>query len=387
MFQIKTLNNISPAGLSRFDIEDYKVGNDVEHEDGIILRSASMHEMEFDPNLKAVARAGAGVNNIPTDKCAEQGIVVFNTPGANANAVKELVMTGLLISARKVYPGMTWVQTLKGEEGVDKLVEKGKNKFIGPELAGKSLGVIGLGAIGIKVANLALHLGMKVYGYDPFISVASAWELSRSVVHAKTLEEIYKNCDFITIHVPQNKDTKGLINAASIRSMKQGVRILNFARGGLVNDDDMLEALDEGNVRCYVTDFPNEKLLGHKGVLAIPHLGASTPESEDNCARMAADELIDFLENGNIKNSVNFPNVSLDRSGDARIGCIHKNMPNVISQISGCFGAVNANIENMVNKSRGDFAYTLIDVNGEVTKDIVEKLSSIEGVIRVNVYK
>ena len=387
MFKIKTLNNISPAGLSRFDINEYEVGNDIEHEDGIILRSASMHEMEFEPSLKAVARAGAGVNNIPVEKCAEQGIVVFNTPGANANAVKELVMTGLLISARKVYPGMAWVQTLKGEEGVDKLVEKGKNKFIGPELAGKSLGVIGLGAIGIKVANLALHLGMKVYGYDPFISVASAWELSRSVVHAKTLEEIYKNCDFITIHVPQNKDTKGMINAASIRSMKQGVRILNFARGGLVNDDDMLEALEEGNVRCYVTDFPNEKLLGNKGVLAIPHLGASTPESEDNCARMAAEELIDFLENGNIKNSVNFPNVSLDRSGDARIGCIHKNMPNIIAQISGCFGAANANIENMVNKSKNDYAYTLIDVNGEVTKDIVEKLSQIEGVIRVNVYR
>ena len=390
MKQILTLNKISPEGLDVFDKTKYLCNSEVEAPDAIMVRSASMHEMELPKTVKAVARAGAGVNNIPIDKCTEQGVVVFNTPGGNANAVKELVIAGLLMSARKIYPSMQWAQTLKGEgDQVPKLVESGKKQFVGPELAGKRLGVIGLGAIGVRVANLARHFDMEVLGYDPFLSVDAAWSLSRSVRHATSLKEIYETCDFITLHLPLNAETKGMINADTFQTMKHGVRILNFSRGELVNAEDLLEALDEKQVRCYVTDFPNDQLLGHPGVLAIPHLGASTPESEDNCARMAAMQLRDYLENGNIKNSVNLPNVQVARHpGSVRFGIINRNVPAMISGISQIFAEAGANIENMTNKSRKDYAYTLVDLIGDVAVDqITEKLKALDGVIAVNIYR
>ena len=388
MYQIKTLNKISPAGTDRFDKSKYAFVEEIADADAVMVRSASMHEMEFSPSLKAIARAGAGVNNIPIDKCSEQGIVVFNTPGANANAVKELVLAALLMSARKVVPGIEWAKTLKGQGAeVSKLVEKGKSAFAGPELMGKTLGVIGLGAIGVLVANAARHFGMKVYGYDPYLSVETAWGLSRETKHANSLSEIYQNCDFITLHVPLTPDTKGMINSESLEACKNGVRILNFARGDLVNTEDILTALDSGKVSCYVTDFPNDELLDVDGVIAVPHLGASTPESEDNCARMAAMELIDFLENGNIKNSVNLPNVKLERSGTCRLGVIHKNIPNMLSQISQTISAAGLNIDNLTNKSKKDYAYTGVDVDGLISKELPEQLSAIDGVVRVNLYR
>jgi len=390
MKQILTLNKISPEGLDVFDKTKYLCNGEVEAPDAVMVRSANMHEMELPKTVKAVARAGAGVNNIPIDKCTEQGIVVFNTPGGNANAVKELVMAGLLMSARKIYPSMQWAQTLKGEgDQVPKLVESGKKSFVGPELAGKRLGVIGLGAIGVRVANLARHFDMEVLGYDPFLSVDAAWSLSRSVHHATSLKEIYETCDFITLHLPLNAETRGMINSDTFQSMKHGVRILNFSRGELVNSEDMLEALEEKQVRCYVTDFPDDQLLGHPGVLAIPHLGASTPESEDNCARMAALQLRDYLENGNIKNSVNLPNVQVARHpGSVRFGIINRNVPAMISGISQIFAEAGANIENMTNKSRKDYAYTLVDLIGDVAIDqITAKLKALDGVISVNIYR
>ncbi|MEM1485241.1 phosphoglycerate dehydrogenase [Oscillospiraceae bacterium PP1C4] len=388
MYHIKTLNKISPYGLDVFDKTKYHCGDDVENADGILVRSASMHETAFEPSLKAIARAGAGVNNIPVEQCSEQGIVVFNTPGANANAVKEMVICGLLISARKVYPAMEWAQTLKGEGAeVAKLVEKGKSQFTGPELMGKKLGVIGLGAIGVKVANFARHLGMQVYGYDPYMSVETAWSVSREIKHASSLKEIYENCDFITLHVPCTSETKGMINSESIQMMKHGVRLLNFARGELVVNEDLLAGLEEKQIRCYVTDFPMEELLGHKGVLAIPHLGASTPESEDNCAQMASAQLVDYLENGNIKNSVNLPAVSMSRSGDLRIAIIHKNIPAMITKIATVISDGGLNVENLTNKSKKDYAYTMVDINGLINDEVVSKISAIEGVIRVNIYR
>lgn len=388
MFNIKTLNKISPYGLDVFDKSRYHVGDDVEKADGILVRSANLHEMEFDPALRAIARAGAGVNNIPIDRCSEQGIVVFNTPGANANAVKELVMCGLLLSARKVYPGMEWVQTLKGKgDEVPKLVEQGKAQFAGPELVGKTFGVVGLGAIGIKVANFARHFGMEVYGYDPYMSVDTAWSISRDIKHAKSLKEIYENCDFISLHVPFTSETKGMINSESIKMMKHGVRLLNFARGELVVNEDVLAGLEEKQVRCYITDFPCDELLGHKGVLVTPHIGASTPESEDNCAQMAAAELIDYLENGNIKNSVNLPAVSMPRTGDVRLTMIHKNIPAMLTQITPIISDGGLNIENLTNKSRKDYAYTMVDVNGTLKDDVLAKLRAVDGMIRVNVFQ
>lgn len=328
------------------------------------------------------------MNNIPIDRCSQQGIVVFNTPGANANAVKELVMCGLLMSARKVYPAMDWVQTIKGEgDAVPKLVEKGKAQFSGPELSGKKLGVIGLGAIGILVANFARHFGVQVYGYDPYMSVETAWKVSRDIKHAISLQEIYENCDFITLHVPLTSETKEMINSESIKMMKHGVRILNFARGELVSTKDIKDAIDEKQVRCYVTDFPSDELLGHPGVLAIPHLGASTPESEDNCAKMAAEELIDYLENGNITNSVNLPNVIINRNCKTRVTVIHKNIPQMITAIAGVFGDCGVNIENLTNKSKKEYAYTVVDTNGDASEDAISKLKAIDGVIRVNIYR
>lgn len=385
MYQIQCLNKISPVGTSRFSTE-YTCSDAVENPDAIMVRSASMHEMEFPKSLLAIARAGAGVNNIPIDRCSEEGIVVFNTPGANANAVKEMVIAGMLLTSRKVIPAIEWAKTLKGKgDEVGKLVEKGKGAFVGPEIKGKTLGVIGLGAIGILVANAAKSLGMEVYGYDPYLSVDAAWCLSRSIKHALTTDEIYANCDYITLHVPLTPDTKHMIAADSIAKMKDGVRILNFARGDLVSSADLLKALENGKVAAYATDFPSDDVIGVEGVVAIPHLGASTPESEDNCAVMAADELIDYLENGNITNSVNLPAVSAPRDGSIRVCVIHRNVPNTISQLCGALANVGVNIENMQSKSKKDFAYSLLDVTGKVTQDAVDALEALEQVIRVRV--
>ena len=381
---IKTYNKISKIGLSVFD-DKYNIGDDVENPDGAIVRSASLHDTEFPDTLKAIARAGAGTNNIPIDRCTEEGIVVFNTPGANANAVKELVIAGLLIGSRRVVSSIEWAKTLKGKgDEVGKLVEKGKSAFAGPELKGKKLGVIGLGAIGVLVANAADHLGMEVYGYDPYLSVNSAWNLTHNAIHVFDIKEIFEKCDYITVHVPLNDATKNLINSDNIAMMKDGVRILNFARSGLVNSEDMISALQSGKVASYVVDFPTDEMLDVDGVIAIPHLGASTPESEDNCAKMAAEELMAYLENGDIVNSVNFPNISMPRSGKARICVIHKNIPNIINSITGFVSEEGINIENMLNKSRGDFAYTMIDVS-ELSSAISNKISAIEGIIKVRV--
>ena len=389
MFNIKTLNKISPSGLNRFDKTKYTYGDDIENPDAIMVRSAKMHEMEFDSSLVAIGRAGAGVNNIPLDRCSEAGIVVFNTPGANANAVKELVIAGMLICSRRVIPAIEWEKTLKGNgPEVSKMVEKGKSAFTGPEVMGKTLGVIGLGAIGIGVANTARALGMEVYGYDPYLSVDAAWHLSSSIKHAANLDEIFAKCDYITVHVPLTEETRDMINAKSIAGMKDGVRILNFARGDLVNTADIIDALATGKVAAYVTDFANDELLGVEGVIAIPHLGASTPEAEDNCASMAAGELIDYLENGNIVKSVNMPAVSCPRTSGARICVIHKNNPGMISSLSAFFSGKNVNIENMLNKSKKDYAYTLIDIaEKDVDEAIVAGIRDVEGTIRVRVIK
>ena len=389
MFNIKTLNKISPSGLNRFDKTKYTYGDDIENPDAIMVRSAKMHEMEFDSSLVAIGRAGAGVNNIPLDRCSEAGIVVFNTPGANANAVKELVIAGMLICSRRVIPAIEWEKTLKGNgTEVSKMVEKGKSAFTGPEVMGKTLGVIGLGAIGIGVANTARALGMEVYGYDPYLSVDAAWHLSSSIKHAANLDEIFAKCDYITVHVPLTEETRDMINAKSIAGMKDGVRILNFARGDLINTADIIDALATGKVAAYVTDFANDELLGVEGVIAIPHLGASTPEAEDNCASMAAGELIDYLENGNIVNSVNMPAVSCPRTSGARICVIHKNNPGMISSLSAFFSGKNVNIENMLNKSKKDYAYTLIDIaEKDVDEAIVAGIRDVEGTIRVRVIK
>ena len=385
MFKIKTYNKISKSGLEVFD-DKYTIGDEVENADGAIVRSAALHDVEFPESLKAIARAGAGVNNIPIDRCSQEGIVVFNTPGANANAVKELVLAGLFIGSRRVIPAIEWAKTLKGQGAeVGKLVEKGKGAFAGPELKGKKLGVIGLGAIGVLVANAANHLGMKVLGYDPYLSVNSAWNLTHNAVHIYDIKEIYEQCDYITVHVPLTDSTKNLINSDVIAKMKDGVRILNFSRAALVNSDDIKAALESGKVASYVTDFPTDELLCVDGVIAIPHLGASTPESEDNCAAMAAAELIDYIENGNIVNSVNLPEISMPRSGDNRVCVIHKNIPNMITAITGIVAGDGINIENMLNKSRGDYAYTMLDVDDINKDDIVSKISAVDGVIKVRV--
>ena len=391
MYRYKCLNPIAAIGLDKFN-DNYKATENVEEADAILVRSAQMHEMELPKNLLAVARAGAGVNNIPLDRCAEQGIVVFNTPGANANGVKELVLAGMLLASRDIVGGIDWVKTVKDDPDVAKLVEKGKSKFAGKELKGKKLGVIGLGAIGVLVANAAIHLGMEVYGCDPFISIDNAWTLSRNVIHVKTREEIYANCDFITVHTPlvKNDDpdinTAKMINESAIRKMKDGVVVLNFARDLLVDDEAMEAALKSGKVAKYVTDFPNPKSANMDGVIAIPHLGASTEESEDNCAVMAVNEVRDYLENGNIKNSVNYP--ALDAgicATESRVTVLHKNIPNMLTQFTGTFSALNINIENMVNKSRGDYAYTVLDIVGSVSEENVKTLEAIEGVLKVRV--
>lgn len=381
--QIKTLNKIAACGLERFGA-GYTVGDDVAEPNGILVRSASLHEAELPESLLAIARAGAGVNNIPLDRCSEAGVVVFNTPGANANAVKELILAGMLISSRKVIDAIEWAKTLKGQGAeVTKLVEKGKSQFAGPEIKGKKLGVIGLGAIGGLVANAAHSLGMEVYGFDPFLSVDAAWGLSRGVKHAVSREQIFAECDYITVHTPLTPETKDMFCAASFAMMKDGVRILNFARAELVNAADMKEALASGKVAAYVVDFPTDEILGVPGVIAIPHLGASTPESEDNCAVMAADELKAYLEDGVIRNSVNFPSVDVPRSTDHRLCVLHRNIPNMLTGISGAVSAEGINIETMTNRSKKDYAYTILDVVGDPSDASLDKIRAIDGVIRL----
>ena len=387
MYKYHCLNPISAVGLDQLD-ENYVNVETAKGADAILVRSAKMHEMEFDKNLKVIARAGAGVNNIPLERCAEEGVVVFNTPGANANGVKELVIAGMLLAARDIIGGINWVQEYEEDGDIAKITEKKKKVFAGTELEGKKLGVIGLGAIGVLVANAAVHLGMEVYGYDPYVSVDSAWRLSRNIHHAKTADEIYKECDYITVHVPTLEDTKGMINKDAISLMKKGVVILNFARDVLVNQEDIVDALVSEKVRCYVTDFPTKEIVGVRGAIVIPHLGASTEESEDNCAKMAAAEVKDFLENGNITHSVNFPDCDMGAKGEGeRITILHKNIPNMIGQFTALLAEKNMNIEVMTNKSRKEYAYTMLDVDGTVSEDVEAQLAAVEGVLKVRVIR
>ena len=385
MYTIKTLNSISPVGLAKLPQNLFEVLVDTDAPDGILVRSADMLEAELPEKLLAIARAGAGVNNIPLDRCSEQGIVVFNTPGANSNAVAELGTGMLIAGSRNLAAAAQWTQGLAGSASIAKDVEKGKKQFVGNEIKGKTLGVIGLGAIGAKVANNAIDLGMKVYGYDPYISIEAAWSLSQQVKHCVNLNDMLSECDYITIHVPYLPTTKDTINAQTLSLCKDGVRILNYARGELVNNADILDAIDAGKVACYMTDFPCAELLGRAGVVCTPHLGASTPEAEDNCAVMAAAELSDYLRNGNIAHSVNLPDVSQPRAGGRRVCVIHKNEPGVISQITGLITADKLNIENMVNKSKKDMAYTMLDVTGAADAAMREKIAAIPAVIRVRV--
>ena len=385
MYKLLTLNKIAQIGLGELDTSKFTHGDALENPDGVILRSASMHDMDFGDNLLAIARAGAGVNNIPIEKCSSSGIVVFNTPGANANAVKELAIAALFMSSRNITGGVEWAKTLvDAGDDVPKLVEKGKSEFTGPEIKGKTIGVVGLGAIGVMVANAAYHLGMKVIGFDPFISVDAAWGLSRFVSKAVSIDDICAQSDYITLHLPLNDNTKAMINDDVISKLKTGVRILNFSRGELVDNSAITAALEQGKIAAYVTDFPNKELIGKKGVIPIPHLGASTPESEDNCAVMACREISDYLLNGNISNSVNLPNVNLARNGVMRICVIHKNIPNMLSNISSCCGAKNVNIENMLNKSKKEYAYTVIDACS-IDESIAKEIEAIEGVIRARI--
>ena len=387
MFRYYCLNPISQMGLDQLD-ENYVATDKVEEADAILVRSAKMHEMQFSKELKVIARAGAGVNNIPLERCADEGIVVFNTPGANANGVKELVIAGMLLAARDIIGGTNWVQEYEEDGDIAKIAEKKKKAFAGTEIQGKKLGVIGLGAIGVLVANVAVSLGMEVYGYDPYVSVDSAWRLSEKIYHAKTVDEIYKECDYITVHVPALDDTKGMIDKNAISLMKKDVVILNFARDVLVNQEDIVDALVSEKVRCYVTDFPTKEIVGVKGAIVIPHLGASTEESEDNCAEMAAAEVRDFLENGNIKHSVNFPDCDMGVKGDgSRVTILHKNIPNMLGQFTGLMAEKNINISLMTNKSRKEYAYTMMDVDGEVPSDVEEQLSKVKGVLKVRMIR
>ncbi len=387
MFQYHCLNPIAQVGLENFT-NSYEKTEDINKAQGILVRSASMHDMELSDELLAIARAGAGVNNIPLDKCAEKGIVVFNTPGANANGVKELVLAGMLLASRDIVGGINWVESEKDNADIAKAAEKEKKNFAGTEIQDKKLGIIGLGAIGVKVANVAKHLGMEVYGYDPYVSVDAAWNLSRDVKHVLNVDEIYANCDIITIHVPLLDSTKGMINKEAISKMKDGVIILNFARDLLAKEEDVLAGIKEGKVRKYVSDFPNPTTAGQEGCIVIPHLGASTEESEDNCAKMAVKELMNYLENGNIVNSVNYPNCDMGVCNQAgRIAIFHKNVANMITKFTAAFGENNINITDMMNKSRGEVAYTMLDVESKVTPEIIEKLQSIDGVFRVRVVK
>lgn len=384
MYKILTLNKIAKCGLDRLDAAKYQITNDEKDPDGIILRSFSMHEMELGDNLKAVARAGAGTNNIPIDKCTEKGIVVFNTPGANANAVKELVIAGMLLASRKIVQGINWANSLTGDD-VAKQVEKGKSNFAGCEIKGKTLGVIGLGAIGVLVANAAVELGMSVIGYDPYLSVDGAWKISSGIKHAAKIEDVFANSDYITIHVPLTPDTKDTVNKDSIAMMKDGVKIMNFARGGLVNVDDIKEALASGKVSCYVVDFPDSDVVGVEGVLPVPHLGASTEESEDNCAMMASDEISAYLETGNITNSVNLPNCSLPMGSGGRVAVIHHNKPKMIGAFTTMLSNADINISDMINKSKGENAYTIMNTDSPVSEELAKQMETVDGVVKVRV--
>lgn len=387
MYQYHCLNPIANVGLDLFG-EDYKKTDNIKEAQAVLVRSAAMHEMELPEGLYAIARAGAGVNNIPLEKCAEKGIVVFNTPGANANGVKELVFAGMFLAARDVIGGINWVLENKENENVGKDAEKAKKSFAGSEIYGKKLGVIGLGAIGVKVANAATNLGMEVYGYDPFISVQAAWSLSRSVKHINSIEQIYRECDYITIHVPLMNNTKKMLNKEAFAQMKDGVIILNFARALLVDEEAVLEAIQEGKVKKYVSDFPTSTTAGKEGCIVIPHLGASTEESEDNCAVMAVEEVRDFLENGNIRNSVNFPNCDMGVCSSAgRVALLHKNAKGLIGKYTAVLGNNNINISDMTNKSRGDYAYSLLDIDSPITDTAIEQLKGIEGVLKIRIIK
>ena len=384
MFKILTLNKISKVGLGQLS-DNYTVSDNEANPDGILLRSFKMHDMELPESLKAVARCGAGVNNIPLDKCAEKGIVVFNPPGANANAVKELVLTGLLLSSRKIMASYAWAQSLQGTEDIAKQVEKGKSNFAGPEIKGKTLGIVGLGAIGVLVANAAVALGMNVIGYDPYFSIKNALALDNAVKFTSNLDDIYAVADYITVHVPATPETKNMINAESLAKCKDGVRLLNFARNELVNVADVKTALESGKVSCYICDFPNEETVGVDGIITLPHLGASTPEAEDNCATMAAKEIMAYLEDGNIVNSVNYPNCSAPRiAGKARVCVLHKNTPNMLAQITAFFGEKGINIEHMTNNAKGDYAYTILDVDN-ADDSVVTSAKAVEGIIAVRV--
>ena len=380
MYNVKLYNKISKVGLNDLDPAKYTCSEDFEDYDAVLVRSAKLHDVQFPKNLKCIARAGAGVNNIPLDRCAEEGIVVFNTPGANANAVKELVVCALLLASRKVVQGANWVKSLAGTPDIGPAAEKGKATYAGPEIAGKKLGIIGLGAIGVKVANAAVGLDMEVWGYDPFLSVDGALALSRSVKHVTELDEIFANCDYITIHVPLNADTRNTISAEAIEKMKDGVRVINLARGELVDTKAMAAALESGKVAAYVSDFASDEILAQENAVTLPHLGASTPESEDNCAKMAVKEIRDFLETGTIRNSVNFPNLKVPYEGGYRICMIHKNIPNMIASIT---STVKCNIENMGNRSKGDYAYTIVDAAEQPTEENLDLLRTIEGMISV----
>ena len=384
MFKILTLNKISKVGLGQLS-DNYTVSDNEANPDGILLRSFKMHDMELPESLKAVARCGAGVNNIPLDKCAEKGIVVFNTPGANANAVKELVLNGLLLSSRKIMASYAWAQSLQGTEDIAKQVEKGKSNFAGPEINGKTLGIVGLGAIGVLVANAAVALGMNVIGYDPYFSIKNALALDNAVKFTSNLDDIYAVADYITVHVPATPETKNMINAESLAKCKDGVRLLNFARNELVNVADVKTALESGKVSCYICDFPNEETVGVDGIITLPHLGASTPEAEDNCATMAAKEIMAYLEDGNIVNSVNYPNCSAPRiAGKARVCVLHKNTPNMLAQITAFFGEKGINIEHMTNNAKGDYAYTILDVDN-ADDSVVTSAKAVEGIVAVRV--
>ena len=385
--KIQLLNKIAAIGLDKLDKNLYEIGDAVENPDAIMVRSAVMHDMTFGDNLKAIARAGAGVNNIPIDRCSEEGIVVFNTPGANANGVKELAVCALLLASRDVVGGIKWAEGLKGGDDVAKTVEKGKSQFAGCEIAGKTLGVIGLGAIGGMVADIATALGMDVVGCDPYISIDAAWRLNNRVSHGKSYDDIYAASDYITLHVPATADTKKMINAESIAKMKDGVKIINLSRADLVNADDLKAALESGKVSAYITDFPTDDVLGVKGVVAIPHLGASTEESEDNCAVMAAKELDDYLRYGIIKNSVNFPNLDMTISSETRICVLHANVPTILSQITALVSEEGINIENMANKSKGNNAYTVLDISGDLKDESIAKLKAIPDVFGVRVIR
>ena len=385
MYSYHCLNPISEVGLEKFT-EEYAPVSTPEKADAILVRSAVMHEMEFGKKLKAVGRAGAGVNNIPLERCAEEGIVVFNTPGANANGVKELVLAGMLLASRDIIGGINWVQENEEDGNIAKDAEKAKKAFAGCEVEGKKLGVIGLGAIGVLVANAATHLGMDVYGYDPYVSVDSAWRLSRSIHHARTADEIYQDCDYITIHVPAMDSTKGMIDKGALSLMKDGVVVLNFARDVLVDEESMVDALLSGKVKHYVTDFPTPVVAGVKGAIVIPHLGASTEEAEDNCAKMAVRQVKDYLENGNIHNSVNYPNCDMGMRGEnTRILILHRNVPNMIGQFTKILADDNMNIADMTNKSKGKYAYTMIDIDSEVPKRVAQDLENVKEVLRVRV--